>query len=351
MSLPRSKAAKLGAGAGDAATQSAQDIAHARRVLALEADALLKLSEELGASFSAAVDLLFDIEGRVVVSGMGKSGHIARKIAATLASTGTPAQFVHPAEASHGDMGAITRKDAIMTLSNSGETRELFDLVSHSRRYGIPMVGVASVRDSMLIESSDVGIVLPQVPEACPMGLAPTTSTTLMLALGDALAVALMERRGFTQDEYRVFHPGGQLGKALVRVQDLMHSGPEIPLVGLKTPMRDVVLEMTSKRLGCAGVLDGDARLIGIITDGDLRRHISADLLTTTAESIMTPKPAVIRAGALAAEAVGLMNNRPHPITCVFVIADDAVSAVTAGAAPLPVGILHMHDCLRAGVA
>jgi len=302
-------------------------------------------------SFSAAVDLLFKIEGRVVVSGMGKSGHIARKIAATLASTGTPAQFVHPAEASHGDMGAITVKDAVMTLSNSGETRELFDLVSHARRYGIPMVGVASVPGSMLLQSSDVAIVLPQVPEACPMGLAPTTSTTLMLALGDALAVALMERRGFTKDEYRVFHPGGQLGKALVRVQDLMHAGTALPLVRHTTPMREVVLEMTSKRLGCAGVLDDDGHLIGIITDGDLRRHLSADLLTTQAESIMTPKPTVIRAGALAAEAVGVMNNRPHPITCVFVISDDAVAAVAAGATPVPVGILHMHDCLRAGVA
>ena len=325
----------------------AADIDHARRVLALESDALKRLGESLDDSFAAAVDLFMKTEGRVVVSGMGKSGHIARKIAATFASTGTPAQFVHPAEASHGDMGAITGRDAVMVMSNSGETREIADLLEHARRYGIPLVGVAGVRGSMLIESADVGLVLPDVPEACPMGLAPTTSTTMMLALGDALAIALMERRGFTRDEYRVLHPGGQLGKALIRVSDLMHRGNELPLVHPAMPMPDVLIEMTSKRFGCAGVVDAEGRLLGIITDGDLRRHMSAGLLGKTAETVMTPHPRTVRAGALAAEAVGIMNNRTSPITCLFVTEDTAAGQKT----PVPVGIIHVHDCLRAGVA
>jgi arabinose-5-phosphate isomerase len=329
--------------------KTASDIDHARRVLALESEALKQLGESLDDSFGAAVELLLKIEGRVVVSGMGKSGHVARKVAATFASTGTPAQFVHPAEASHGDMGAITSRDAVMVMSNSGETREISDLLAHARRYAIPLVGVASVRKSTLIESADVGLVLPEVPEACPMGLAPTTSTTMMLALGDALAVALMERRGFTRDEYRVLHPGGQLGKALIRVADLMHKGDELPLVRPGAAMREVLLEITSKSFGCAGVIDDEGRLIGIITDGDLRRHMSEDLLEKTAGAVMTGHPRTVRAGALAAEAVGIMNNaRSRPILCLFVTAD----GTAAGRAPqVPVGIIHVHDCLRAGVA
>jgi arabinose-5-phosphate isomerase len=323
------------------------DIDHARRVLALESDALKRLGESLDHSFAAAVNLLLKTEGRVVVSGMGKSGHVARKVAATFASTGTPAQFVHPAEASHGDMGAITGRDAVMVMSNSGETRELSDLLAHARRYAIPLVGVASVRKSTLIETADVGLVLPDVPEACPMGLAPTTSTTMMLALGDALAIALMERRGFTRDEYRVLHPGGQLGKALIRVGDLMHQGAELPLVQPATPMQEVLIEMTGKRFGCAGVVDAQGRLLGIITDGDLRRHMSDGLLGKTAETVMTARPRTVRAGALAAEAVGIMNNRTSPITCLFVVDDAAAQEAT----PVPIGIIHVHDCLRAGVA
>jgi len=324
------------------------DIDRARSVLALESEALKKLADSLDESFNAAVALFMKTEGRVVVSGMGKSGHIARKVAATFASTGTPAQFVHPAEASHGDMGAITGRDAVLVMSNSGETREITDLLAHARRYGIPLVGVASVRASMLIESADVGLVLPDVPEACPMGLAPTTSTTMMLALGDALAVALMERRGFTRDEYRVLHPGGQLGKALIRVSDLMHKGTELPLVEPAMTMRDVLIEMTSKRFGCAGVVNAEGRLIGIITDGDLRRHMAEGLLEKTAERVMTPNPRTVRAGALAAEAVGIMNNRGSLITCLFVTDDTAANAAEP---PVPVGIIHVHDCLRAGVA
>lgn len=316
-------------------------------MLALEADALGQLAASLDKSFAAAVDLLMTIEGRIVVSGMGKSGHIARKIAATFASTGAPAQFVHPAEASHGDMGAITGRDAVLVLSNSGETREIVDLLAHCRRYSIPMIGIAGVRKSMLIENADVGLVLPEVAEACPMGLAPTTSTTMMLALGDALAVALMERRGFTPDEYRVLHPGGQLGKALIRVCDLMHTGSELPLVHPAMPMQEVLIEMTSKRFGCAGVVDVQGELIGIITDGDLRRHMSQGLLSKTAEAVMTGRPRTIRAGALAAEAVGIMNSRANPITCLFVVENDA----PPDALHRPIGIIHVHDCLRAGVA
>jgi arabinose-5-phosphate isomerase len=286
-------------------------------------------------------------EGRVVVSGMGKSGHVARKIAATLASTGTPAQFVHPAEASHGDMGAITAKDAVLVLSNSGETRELGDLIAHTRRYRIPLVGVAGQATCTLIQTADVGLVLPPVAEACPMGLAPTTSTTMMLALGDALAVALMERRGFTIEQYRVLHPGGELGRALIRVQDIMHVGAELPLVERNSPMRDVLIEMTGKRFGCAGVVDRDGRLIGIITDGDLRRNMDNGILELNAEAVMTKKPLTIRKSALAAEALGIMNARTSPVTCLFVVGDEAREETDA---PRPIGIVHLHDCLRAGV-
>jgi arabinose-5-phosphate isomerase len=283
----------------------------------------------------------------VVVSGMGKSGHVARKIAATLASTGTPAQFVHPAEASHGDMGAITAKDAVLMLSNSGETRELGDLIAHTRRYRIPLVGIAGQATCTLIQTADVGLVLPPVAEACPMGLAPTTSTTMMLALGDALAVALMERRGFTAEQYRVLHPGGALGRALIRVEDIMHTGDELPLVARATPMREVLIEMTGKRFGCAGVTDRAGRLIGIITDGDLRRHMADGMLSLAAEAVMTKKPLTIRKSALAAEALGIMNARESPVTCLFVVGDETRDKTEA---PRPIGIVHLHDCLRAGV-
>ena len=341
-SAPKEASPTLGA-------HAAADLAHARRVLGLEAEAIAALCEGLDARFSAAVDILVGVSGRVVVSGMGKSGHIARKIAATFASTGTPAQFVHPAEASHGDMGALTQNDAVMVLSNSGETRELVDLIAHSRRFAIPLLGIAGVANSMVIDSADVGLILPPLREACPMGLAPTTSTTVMLALGDALAVALMERRGFSADDYRLLHPGGQLGRVLIRVHDLMHSGADMPLVRREASMREAVIEMTSKRFGCAGVTDGEGRLIGIITDGDLRRHMSDTILARCAGDLMTPNPLTVRAGALAAEAVGVMNNRARPVTCLFVIAND--DADRAGGPCRPVGILHMHDCLRAGVA
>ena len=309
-----------------------------RRVLRIEAEALFALAESLDGGFEQAVERLAQTRGRTVVTGMGKSGHIGRKIAATLASTGTPALYVHPAEASHGDLGMITGDDAVLALSNSGETPELADIVAYTRRFSIALLAIVGRADSSLAEAADLTLVLPARPEACPIGLAPTTSSTAMLALGDALAVALLERRGFGAREFSVLHPGGKLGKKLVRVEDLMHRGDALPLVGLEAPMSDVLLEMTTKRLGCVGVLNGRGGLTGIITDGDLRRHMKDALLERRAAEIMTAAPKTIHAQALAVEAIRVMNE--CTITVLFVV---------EGARP--VGALHMHDCLRAGVA
>ncbi|WP_439153748.1 KpsF/GutQ family sugar-phosphate isomerase [Yoonia sp.] len=311
----------------------------ARRVITDEADGLRKLSDGLGDSFVKAVELLLEAKGRIIVSGMGKSGHIARKIAATLASTGTPAQFVHPAEASHGDLGMLTRNDVVLVLSNSGETPELADVVAYTRRFQIPMIGVASRPDSTLIKQADIGLLLPQVEEACGIGVVPTTSTTMTLALGDALAVALMEHRAFTPENFRDFHPGGKLGARLSRVRDLMHTGDALPLVTATTPMQDTLLVISQKGFGVVGVIDDDGRLVGIVTDGDLRRHMDG-LLDRTAGQVMTAAPTTVRPNALAEEAVALMNART--ITCLFALDPDI-----SGKAQ---GILHIHDCLRAGV-
>ncbi|MBL8783215.1 MAG: KpsF/GutQ family sugar-phosphate isomerase [Alphaproteobacteria bacterium] len=331
----------------DSNSTAGADLEAARRVLAVEGDALGALSRSLDQKFSRAVDLILQAEGRVIVSGMGKSGHIANKIAATFASTGTPAQFVHPGEASHGDLGFITRKDAALLISNSGKTSELTDVIEFTRRAGIPLVAITGGAESALAQHADVALILPAAPEACPMGLAPTTSTTMQLALGDALAVAVMKRRGFTADDYRVLHPGGSLGRRLVRVADIMHTGSELPLVARDAVMSDVLLEMTSKRFGCVGVTNESGGLLGVITDGDLRRHMQSDLLKRRAHEVMTGKPRLVRSGALGGEALRLMNQHAVPVTCLFVIADDAVGAAT----PAPVGIVHVHDCLRAGVA
>jgi arabinose-5-phosphate isomerase len=326
---------------------SERDAAAARRVLSLGAEALQALAGAVNGQFSAAVDLILKARGRVIISGMGKSGHVARKIAATLASTGTPAQYVHPGEASHGDLGMITPQDVVLLLSNSGEVHELADLIEYTRRYGVPMAAITSKPQSTLARNADVALILPPSKEACPMGLAPTTSTTMMMALGDALAVALMERRGFTQDQYRVFHPGGHLGRKLVRVSDIMHVGAEIPLVPTAAAMSEVLLIMTSKRFGCAGVLDANGGLAGIVTDGDLRRKMSSGLLTLSAQDVMNPTPRTIRASALAAEALRLMNQGDKPVTCLFVVEDGG----QPGQPQRPAGIVHIHDCLRAGVA
>jgi arabinose-5-phosphate isomerase len=317
------------------------DAAAAKRVFETAGEAISALSAALDGAFSSAVDVLLSIKGRVIVSGMGKSGHIGRKIAATLASTGTPAQFIHPAEASHGDLGALTRDDALLMLSWRGETAELSDLITYAKRFRIPLIGMASNAESTLLQAADVALVIPSVREACPMGLAPTTSTTVMLVLGDALAVALMERRGFSADQYRELHPGGSLGRALIRVSDLMHTGEEIPLVQDSTSMQRVLIAIAEHRFGCVGVVDRKGALTGIITDGDLRRHMGRDLLDRKASDIMTRSPKIANADQLAAEALALMNEKK--ITQLFVV-DQSDKSMK------PVGILHIHDCLRAGL-
>ena len=321
-------------------TEAASDLDAARAVLATEAAGLRALAAALNADFTRAVDLLAGITGRVIVSGMGKSGHVAHKIAATLASTGTPAHFVHPAEASHGDLGMVVPGDAVLALSNSGETTELADIVAHARRFALPLVGITRQPGSALAQAADVALLLPPAEEACPMGLAPTTSTTMQMALGDALAVALLRRRGFTAADFRQFHPGGRLGSRLRRVRELMHTGQAVPLAQPDTPMDRAVLTMTEKRLGCVGVTDTAGRLIGILTDGDLRRHMGPGLLGRAVGDIMTLAPRSIGPDALAVEALNLMNKPERPITALFVL--DAAEA--------PIGILHLHDLLRAGL-
>jgi len=326
-----------------AASRDQADLEAAERVIRLAREALSSLSAGLDGAFSRALDLLAGVSGRVVVSGMGKSGHIGRKIAATLSSTGTPAQFVHPAEASHGDMGMLTQSDALIMLSNSGDTKELADLITYAKRFSIPLIGIASNPASALLTAADVALVLPKAQEACAIGLAPTTSTTLMLVLGDALAVALMERKGFSADQYRDLHPGGALGKALVRVSDLMHTDVSLPLVTPDTVVRDVLITMTAGGFGVAGVVKNDGALAGIITDGDLRRHMEPQLLERRARDIMTAHPKTVAPQMLAAEALGYMNNSLPKVTCLFVVdPNDTPSR--------PLGILHVHDLLRAGL-
>lgn len=316
-----------------------RDIDAARRVLATEIAGLTALAKSLDRAFVEALDALAAAKGRVIVTGMGKSGHIARKIAATLASTGTPALFVHPGEASHGDLGMIAPGDAVIALSNSGDTAELADVLAYTRRFRIPLIAMTRRSESTLADAADVALVLPASAEACSLGLAPTTSTTMMLALGDAIAVALLERKGFSVEDFQTLHPGGQLGRQLLRVADIMHEGDSVPLVKRGASMADTILIITAKSFGCAGVTDEVGRLIGIVTDGDLRRHMGTALLAERVETVMTPTPKTIRPQALAAEALGQMNAQA--ITSLFVV-DDAWH---------PLGILHIHDCLRAGVA
>ena len=311
----------------------------ARRVIRLEAEALNMLADGLDSTFRDGIDLLMNASGRVIVTGIGKSGHIARKIAATLASTGTPAQFVHPAEASHGDLGMITQHDVVLAISNSGEAPELANMVAFSRRFNIPLLGITKNPESALGTQCDVVLTLPDPGEACGTGVVPTTSTTMTLAMGDALAVALMENRAFTAEHFRNFHPGGKLGAQLARVSDLMHSGIQMPLVSLETPMTEALIEISQKSLGVVGVTALDGTLAGIITDGDLRRHMDG-LLSLMAKDVMTASPATVQPEALAVEAVALMNDRK--ITCVFAVKSDVQAA--------PCGILHIHDCLRVGL-
>ncbi len=309
-------------------------------IAALES-ALLEPASGLAARFDAAVALITRATGRVIVTGMGKSGHVGRKIAATLASTGTPAYFVHPGEASHGDLGMIQSGDAILALSWSGETAELADIITYSRRYGIALVALTSNAESALGREADVCLDLPKSEEACPNGLAPTTSTTMQLVMGDALAVALLEARGFTAQDFRQFHPGGKLGANLSFVRDIMHKEEAIPLVPLGARMEQALIEMTGKRFGCVGVIDEAGLLVGIITDGDLRRRmkVSHDLLAEPVEQVMTPRPMTIGPDTMAAEALALLNETKRSVVLVV---DGHLK---------PVGIVHLHDLYRVGVA
>jgi len=321
-------------------TDDSRDLVSARNVLKIEADGILLLQQSLDQEFVRAVETIATSKGRVIVSGMGKNGHIGNKIAATFASTGTPAQFVHPAEASHGDLGMITREDVVLCLSNSGGTQELSDIIAYTRRFEIPLIAIVGKADSTLGRRADIVLLLPPAPEACPMGLTPTTSTTLALALGDALAVALLERKGFNSDQFRVFHPGGKLGGSLIKVSDLMHVDASVPLIDQDSLMSDALIEISTKSFGCAGIQDKKGALIGIITDGDLRRHMGPDLLEKKAREVMTPNPQTISARALAGEALAQMNSTGfNGITCLFVTNGSKVE-----------GIISVHDCLRSGV-
>jgi len=322
--------------------RSAQLIASAVRTLEVEATGITTLSsaihDGLGRAFIAAVELISGARGRLIVTGMGKSGHVARKIAATFASTGTPAFFVHPSEASHGDLGMITPDDVIMALSWSGETAELKDLIDYSRRFRIGLVAITAVADSTLGRAADVVLAMPQAREACPHNLAPTTSTLMQAALGDALAIALLESRGFTAVDFSRLHPGGRLGAMLKFVRDIMHTGSEIPLASVGTRMSEAIAEMTAKTFGCVGITDRRGLLVGIITDGDLRRHMSANLLELKVEEVMTSQPKTVRPDQLVSEALELLNSMKKTQLIV----------VDAGK---PVGVVHFHDLLRAGVA
>jgi arabinose-5-phosphate isomerase len=317
-------------------------IACALRTLEAETGGLTALSAAIGSglgeAFISAIAMIRAARGRVIVSGMGKSGHIGNKIAATLSSTGTPAFFVHPAEASHGDLGMITSDDVIIAMSWSGETAELKNLINYSRRFRIGLIAITADAASTLGEAADIALVLPQAREACPHNLAPTTSSLMQLALGDALAIALLESRGFTALDFRELHPGGRLGAALTFVRDLMHTGPEMPLKPIGTRMSDAIVEMSAKGWGCVGITDAAGHLVGIITDGDLRRHMRADLLDARVEDVMTRGPNTVRPDQLASEALEIINSLKR--TVLFVVEGERA-----------VGLVHMHDLLRAGVA
>lgn len=323
---------------------SLQALSAGKRVLETEARGLLALGECLGQSFSDALDLIRTAEGRVIVTGMGKSGHVGKKIAATLASTGTPAFFVHPAEASHGDMGMIVRGDVVLAISNSGEAKELLDIIEYTRRFAIPLIAITSRPESTLGAKSDVALLLPNVPEACPNGLAPTTSTTMTLALGDAIAIALLEEKGFTPKDFKIYHPGGKLGQQLMRVSEIMHTGEALPVIAESSLMKDAVRVMSDKGFGCVALTRADGTLAGVITDGDIRRHLSSDLESKQAKDVMTANPKTARPDTLVAEAMAVMNGlkeAPRKITVLIVV--DAENK--------PQGLLHIHDCLRAGFA
>ncbi len=318
--------------------------ASAARTLRLERAGISALEQavldgELGDAFDAAVACISRAAGRTIVTGMGKSGHVGRKIAATMASTGAPAYFVHPGEASHGDLGMIRQEDVILALSWSGETAELADIITYARRFSIPLIAITSSRESALGRQADVCLRLPKSEEACPNGLAPTTSTTMQLAMGDALAVALLEARGFTASDFRLFHPGGKLGASLTFVREMMHKGERLPLITQGARMGEAILEISAKGFGCVGVTDEAGRLVGIVTDGDLRRHMGPDLVAASVTDVMTANPTAVKGDLLTAKVIEILNARK--ITALFVVDEDN----------RPVGIIHLHDLLRAGVA
>lgn len=318
-----------------------QDINSAKHTVEKEIEALKMMEDNFDDSLTQALDLLQNTKGRVIVTGMGKSGHIGRKIAATLASTGTPSFFVHPGEASHGDLGMLTDEDTVIAISNGGESKELSDILVYSKRFGIPLIAITKNPQSSLGKAGDIILRLPDDGEACPLGLAPTSSTTATLVLGDVLAIALMERKGFSKTDYKQRHPGGKLGAILQKVSDLMHTGDDMPLVSEDTMLQDALVVMTAKMLGCVGAVDDKGVLKGIITDGDLRRWLSPDLLQKKVSDVMTKNPKTIGPDVLAAEALNIMNNTGKGITQLFVVQDDNK----------PIGIIHIHDCLRVGVA
>ncbi len=323
---------------GQKSPVTAAALTSARNTLSLEINGLKALADSLNNSFADAIETIIAAKGRIIVTGMGKSGHIARKIAATMASTGTPAQFVHPAEASHGDLGMITTDDVIIALSWSGESTELQSIIAYAKRFSIPLISMTSSARSTLGEAATVALILPKSEEACDAVSAPTTSTTMQLALGDALAVALIEKRGFTAHDFLVFHPGGKLGAGLRHVSDIMHKENDLPLVATGTSMGDAIFVMSDKRLGCIGVVDAGGALKGLVTDGDLRRHMNKDLLQKTVDDIMNPSPKTVPPTMLVSEALNVLNTKR--ITTLFVVENGK-----------PVGVVHIHDFLKAGVA
>jgi arabinose-5-phosphate isomerase len=318
--------------------QHEADLNEARRLLQAEATALTTLAQKLGDSFTSTVDVLLHIKGRAIVTGMGKSGHIGAKIAATLASTGTPAFYIHPGEASHGDLGMITADDAVIALSHSGESKELSDIIAYCTRYSVPLIAITGRASSTLAQAASHVLLNEVETEACPLNLAPTSSTTTSLALGDALAIVLMQRRGFKKEDFSRYHPGGKLGAQLLKVRDIMLS-QDLPVTKPDAPMTQVLVELTDKNMGCVGIVE-DGNLVGIITDGDLKRHMAPDILSKTATDIMTPTPATIREEAFATSAVQQMQKKK--ITVLFVVRGQKSKK--------PVGLLHMHHCLQAGI-
>ena len=316
------------------------DIKIACQTIDREIEALKVMEKSLDSTLTKALNILQNTKGRVIVTGMGKSGHIGSKIAATMASTGTPAFFLHPSEASHGDLGMITQNDTVLAISNSGESKELSDILTYCRRFSIPLIAITKNPQSSLGKNSDLVLLLPSNREACPLGLAPMSSTTATLAMGDILSAALMVRKGFTEEDFKLRHPGGKLGSILRHVSDIMHTGDELPLIPDTAIMQDALLTMSAKMLGCVGIVNKNGDLIGMITDGDLRRWMSPDLITEKVVKVMTKNPRTITADMLIAEAVNVMNNTGRGITNLFVLEGKK-----------PIGIIHIHDCLRAGVS